>query len=91
MKRCVVEHFPIQNYNIFEIPYEDRKGWMMDFVNTKEYEEYHKNGNKNVKIHEIDFWVEKMEKQYLNFIILKLVVNLMQQIVKVQYGQNNNM
>ncbi len=46
---------------------------------------------KNVKIHEIDFWVEKMEKQYLNFIILKLVVNLMQQIVKAQYGQNNNM
>lgn len=59
VKRCVAEHFPIQNYNIFEIPYGDKKGWMMDFVNTKEYEEYHKNGNKNIKIHEIDFWVEK--------------------------------
>ncbi|NFO30981.1 hypothetical protein FDB41_11935 [Clostridium botulinum] len=57
VKRCVVENFPIQNYNIFEIPYGDKKGWMMDFVNTKEYEEYHKNGNKNIKIHEIDFWV----------------------------------
>ncbi|ACA57560.1 hypothetical protein FDC45_15955 [Clostridium botulinum] len=59
VKRCVAEHFPIQNYNIFEIPYGDKEGWMMDFVNTKEYEEYHKNDNKNIKIHEIDFWVEK--------------------------------
>lgn len=57
VKRCVAEHFPIQNYSIFEIPYGDKKGWIMDFVNTKEYEDYHKNGNKRTKIHEIDFFV----------------------------------
>lgn len=57
VKRCISEHFPIQNYSIFEIPYGDKNGWIMDFVNTKEYEDYHKNGNKNIKIHEIDFWV----------------------------------
>ena len=57
VKRCVAEHFPIQNYSIFEIPYGDKNGWIMDFVNTKEYEDYHKNGNKSTKIHEIDFWV----------------------------------
>lgn len=57
VKRCISEHFPIQNYSIFEIPYGDRNGWIMEFVNTKEYEDYHKNNNKNIKIHEIDFWV----------------------------------
>lgn len=57
VKRCVEEHFPIQNYSIFEIPYGDKNGWMIDFVNTKEYEDYHKNGNQNTKIYGIDFWV----------------------------------
>ncbi|WP_026883706.1 hypothetical protein [Clostridium akagii] len=57
VKRCVSECFSIQNYSLFEIPYGDKKGWMMIFVNTKEYEEYHKNGNKSIKIQEIDFWV----------------------------------
>lgn len=55
--RCIKERFPIEEYMLFEIPYGDKSGWIMDFVNKDDYYKYHELGMKEIKIREIDFWV----------------------------------
>lgn len=56
VRKCLIDEFPIEDYALFEIPYSDKNGWILDFVNIKEYEEYHTKGNKNIDIHELDFF-----------------------------------
>lgn len=59
VKRCYEEAFPIQEYRLFEIPYSDKKGWIMDFVHGQDYDDFHIKGLRNIKFREIDFYVEK--------------------------------
>ncbi|MBY6889392.1 hypothetical protein HYH68_16490 [Clostridium botulinum] len=59
VKRCYQEKFPIQEYRLFEIPYGDNNGWIMDFVHGQDYDNFHIRKLKNIKFREIDFWVKK--------------------------------
>lgn len=54
-RKCLLDKFPLEDYYLFEIPYSDQYGWIMDFVNREEYESCHKS-EADIKIHEIDFW-----------------------------------
>lgn len=57
VKRCYEEKFPIQEYMVFEIPYRDKDGWIIDFVHMQDYSDYHYNGMKAVEMRCIDFEV----------------------------------
>lgn len=58
VKKCLADNFPIQEYLLFEIPYADSEGTIIDFVNAEDYGNYHIKGMHN-NIRCIDFWVSK--------------------------------
>ena len=58
VKKCLSDNFPIQEYLLFEIPYADSEGEIIDFVNAEDYENYHIKCKHNT-IRCIDFWVSK--------------------------------
>ena len=59
IERCYKEDFPIQEYKLFQIPYSDEKGCIIEFVHGEDNDNYHIKGMKDIKIREIDFWVER--------------------------------
>lgn len=53
-RKCIRDNFPIEQYALFEIPYWDQKGWIMDFVNLSE----HNQEKQETKTHRIGFWCQ---------------------------------
>lgn len=56
VKKAKEDVFPIEDWSLFELPYNDKDGQVWTFVNTQEYQQYHKLGQKDVTIHSLDFY-----------------------------------
>ena len=56
IRKCLKDSFSIEEYFLWEIPYKDKEGWIMDFVHIVDFKNYHEKGNHNIEIREIDFW-----------------------------------
>jgi len=55
-RKSLQDNFPLEDYFLWEIPYEDKNGWIMCFVNLNDFINCHQLHKEDTKIREIDFW-----------------------------------
>lgn len=56
-RKCVKDDIPILEYGLWEMPYCDTDGWIMEFANVEEFKKYQKQDRRSdISIQKISFW-----------------------------------
>ena len=60
-RKAVIDRFPLKNYFLYELPYEDNEGWIIMFAHREDYDNFH-NRNMENRIRGLDFWCSYAQK-----------------------------